>query len=85
MATNDPRSPLTFMISGLVTALVFISTMAFSIYVIVFRDLVLNKKKIILHARRHGIAEICLQLKRWHRNVIVISDLEGEVSAEYEY
>jgi len=59
--------------------------MAFFIYLIVFNDLIFKKKKIVVHARRHGAAEICLQLKKWHQNFIIISDLEGELGAEYEY
>jgi len=55
-----------------------------SLFLILLKDILLRKKVIIL-ARAHGAAEVAIGLKKVYQKISVISVLEGEGAAEYEY
>lgn len=55
-----------------------------ALLIILLKD-ILTGKKIIIHARRHHSADIAIGLKKIYKRISVIFDIEGELSAEYQY
>ena len=55
-----------------------------SLLAVLLKD-ILSGKRVVILARAHSAAEIATRLKKIYKEIIVISILEGERSAEYEY
>ncbi len=51
---------------------------------VLLKDIIKGRRVVVL-ARAHEAAEIATRLKKIYKKIIVISILEGEIGAEYEY